>query len=43
MKIYGVEGKKGGAKRVSAYIDAKLIKKGLESINKYKLFFLKHI
>lgn len=41
VKIYGVEGKKGGSKRVSAYIPNELVKKGRESINKYKLFFSK--
>ena len=38
-KIYGVKGKKGGAKRLVGYIKTDEIKNGLESIEKYKLFF----
>lgn len=38
-KIYGVKGIKGGARRVVAYIEKKAIKKGLDAVSKYKLFF----
>jgi len=41
IKIYGVRGKKGGAKRIEGYINPSSIKKNLNSINKYKLFFSK--
>ena len=41
VKIYGVKGKKGGAKRVFGYIEEIVVKKGCESINQYKLFFSK--
>lgn len=41
IKIYGVKGKKGGAKRVSGYIKEDAISKGHETINQYKLFFSK--
>ena len=40
-KIHGVKGKKGGAKRVFGYIKERMIDKGLDSINQYKLFFSK--
>ncbi|MFK8376798.1 Eco57I restriction-modification methylase domain-containing protein [Capnocytophaga canimorsus] len=40
-KIYGVKGKKGGAKRVVGYINRKHIHKAAKSIDKYKLFFSK--
>ena len=39
--IYGVKGKKGGAKRVSGYIKKTVIEKNIDSINQYKLFFSK--
>lgn len=39
-KIYGVCGKKGGAKRVVGYVNNKTIKQN-NSVNKYKLFFSK--
>jgi hypothetical protein len=41
LLIYGIKGKKGGANRVTGYIDKALIKKNLESISKFKLFFSK--
>jgi len=41
LLIFGVLGNKGGAKRVQKYIYNKNIKKGLSSINKYKLFYSK--
>lgn len=41
VKIYGVKGKKGGAKRVSGYIKESVIEKSNDSINLYKLFFSK--
>ena len=41
LRIYGVKGKKGGAKRVSAYIDETSVKKNIVSIEQYKLFFSK--
>ena len=40
-KIYGVKGKKGGAKRVSGYIKTSTIDNNVDTINKYKLFFSK--
>jgi site-specific DNA-methyltransferase (adenine-specific) len=39
--VYGVIGKKGGAKRVKGYIERNKISKNLDSIEKYKLFFSK--
>jgi site-specific DNA-methyltransferase (adenine-specific) len=41
LLIYGIKGKKGGSKRVTGFLDKNLIKKNLNSINKYKLFFSK--
>lgn len=40
-KIYGVKGKKGGAKRVHGYIKEHCIQKNLETAKNYKLFFSK--
>ncbi len=39
IKIYGVKGKKGGAKRVVGYVREKDIVVSRETINKYKVFF----
>lgn len=39
IKIYGVKGKKGGAKRLVGYVDKKQIRVGIDSISKYKVFF----
>ncbi|MBC8146680.1 MAG: Eco57I restriction-modification methylase domain-containing protein, partial [Bacteroidetes bacterium] len=39
LKIYGVKGIKGGAKRVVGYITPKIVTKNISSIDKYKLFF----
>lgn len=39
IKIYGVKGIKGGAKRIIGYIDKGIITNNIEAINKYKLFF----
>tara|TARA_Y100001970_G_C14220581_1_gene852430 strand:+ start:961 stop:2490 length:1530 start_codon:yes stop_codon:yes gene_type:complete len=39
VKIYGVKGIKGGAKRVVGYIDKSIITKNQDAVNKYKLFF----
>ncbi|MBS7273009.1 MAG: Eco57I restriction-modification methylase domain-containing protein [Fibrobacter sp.] len=39
VKIYGVKGIKGGAKRVSAFIKRNYIQKNVENIDKYKIFF----
>ncbi len=41
IKIYGVKGKKGGAKRTIGYVNKSSVGKGLDAINKYKLFFSK--
>lgn len=41
VKIYGVKGKKGGAKRVFGYIAENNVNKNTASINQYKLFFSK--
>lgn len=40
-KLFGIQGKKGGAKRIFGYIDKQSIQKNIESIGKYKLFFSK--
>lgn len=39
VKIHGVKGIKGGAKRVEGYIVRNAVENGLDSIDKYKLFF----
>ncbi len=39
VRIYGVKGIKGGAKRMIGYISKNIISNNIESINKYKLFF----
>lgn len=39
VKIYGVKGIKGGAKRISGYISPIVISKNNDTISKYKLFF----
>lgn len=39
--IYGVKGKKGGARRTSCYIDRKVIFANTQLIDSYKLFFSK--
>lgn len=41
VKIYGVEGKKGGSKRVFGYISREKVVKCKDTINQYKLFFSK--
>ena len=41
VKIYGVKGKKGGAKRVTAYIEKEKVCRNQSDISKYKLFFSK--
>lgn len=41
LKLFGVQGKKGGAKRVVGFIDRKEINKNQDCIDKYKLFFSK--
>ncbi len=41
IKIYGVVGKKGGAKRVVGFINRESIKKNNINIDKFKLFFSK--
>ena len=38
-KVFGVEGRKGGAKRVYKFINNEHIKEGVDSVDKYKLFF----
>lgn len=40
-KIYGIRGKKGGAKRTIGYIDIESVKKSNEDVEKYKLYFSK--
>lgn len=40
-KIYGVKGKKGGAKRVTGYIKKDCIEKNLKGADNFKLFFSK--
>lgn len=39
VKIYGVKGIKGGARRVSGHITRETVTAGKENIDKYKLFF----
>lgn len=39
IKMYGVKGIKGGAKRIEGYVKKCFIKQNIESINKYKIFF----
>lgn len=39
LKIYGVKGIKGGAKRIIGYISIDIVTNGFDSIDKYKLFF----
>lgn len=39
VKIYGVKGIKGGARRVSGFVNHSIITANHEEINKYKLFF----
>ena len=39
LKIYGVKGIKGGAKRIVGYISRDIVTNGFDSIDKYKLFF----
>lgn len=41
VKIYGVKGKKGGARRTSVFIDASSVSKNIGLMNRYKLFFSK--
>lgn len=41
LKIYGVKGKKGGAKRVVGYVDPNSVEKLQDDVNKYKLYFSK--
>ena len=41
VKIYGVKGKKGGAKRVIGYIPQESLTKNLSDLNKFKLLFSK--
>ena len=41
LKIYGVKGKKGGAKRIVGYVDPTSVEKSIEDVNKYKLYFSK--
>ena len=40
-KVYGVKGKKGGAKRMCGYINPGCVKKNEKYVDKYKLFFSK--
>ena len=39
IKMFGVKGIKGGAKRVEGFVKADFIKNNVNSINKYKVFF----
>ncbi len=41
VKIYGVKGKKGGAKRTIGYVNKVAVQKGLEGVGCFKLFFSK--
>lgn len=39
VKIYGVKGRKGGARRTEAYISSKIITDKYNAVDKYKIFF----
>ena len=39
VKIYGVKGIKGGAKRIEGYITRSTVKSNTDNIDKYKIFF----
>lgn len=39
VKIYGVKGKKGGAKRMEGYITEKIISDKYEAVDRFKIFF----
>lgn len=39
VKIYGVKGKKGGAKRINAYINRIILSDKYKAIDKHKIFF----
>ncbi len=39
VKVYGVKGLKGGARRIVGYISPDIITSNIDSVNKYKLFF----
>lgn len=39
LKVFGVKGIKGGARRIVGYISPTIATNNLESINKYKIFF----
>lgn len=41
VRIFGVKGNKGGARRLSRYIDRRHVKRNREQIDRYKLFFSK--
>lgn len=41
IKVYGVKGKKGGAKRKIGYINKDAIERNAEDLDKYKLYFSK--
>jgi hypothetical protein len=41
LKIYGVKGIKGGARRMIGYISPEIITNNQKAVNKYKLFFSK--
>lgn len=39
VKVYGVKGLKGGAKRIIGYVSKSIVTSGVDSVDKYKLFF----
>ena len=39
VKIYGVKGKKGGAKRIEGYVDKGIISDKYSAVDKFKIFF----
>ncbi len=39
VKVYGVKGLKGGAKRVIGYVSPQIITSNIDCVDKYKLFF----
>lgn len=41
LMVYGVKGKKGGAKRVVGYVDPSSVERMFEDVDKYKLYFSK--
>ncbi len=39
VKVYGVKGLKGGAKRITGYVSPQIISNNIDTVQKYKIFF----